>query len=603
MAACFCQAERGMSNNSSRSNSTHTEHQPLLGDHERRAVATLVKLFENDTRISFYDGEPLNALTVLARSDVHHLQVSAATAFSEISEYDVRPVTRQTIGPILYLLQSPYADVQQGASQALGNLASVPENKPLIVEMGGLELLVRQMLSPSTGAQINSVGCITNLAADEDNKLKIAKSGALVPLTRLARSSDLRVQRNATGALLNMTHRAELRKMLVSAGAIPVLVELLEANDEDTQYYAITAISNIAVDPDGRGELWDAELSLVPALLGVISSKKIRVQAQVALTLRNLASDERYQRTIVGHGGLDALVPLLQSSYTVLVVSAAACLRNLSIHPDNEAPIICAGLLPDMLDLVPQADTPELQCHAIATIRNLVANYSDKQAFIDAGLFDRFRMALTNRRADPQVLCELAAAFSVFVLNEQLWRPVVELGFCKLLFRLLKSGHMDTEYNTCLTLGSLAGKAQPEVFEELIHMWKGGLRDYLVRTLAREEYAATVRPLSVWLVMALLNSGRADIRQAIARDTEMVAAIETVGGVRVASSSCSASAMTSSSSWARLPAIFGSKPKATAPELDTDTATAVCDDDPQCDTQRMQSLARQIVGAIKDIAA
>ncbi|KAJ2341187.1 Vacuolar protein 8, partial [Coemansia sp. RSA 2618] len=58
----------------------NTEYQPLLGDRERQAVAALVKLFENDTRISFYDGEPLRALTVLARSDVHHLQLSAATA-------------------------------------------------------------------------------------------------------------------------------------------------------------------------------------------------------------------------------------------------------------------------------------------------------------------------------------------------------------------------------------------------------------------------------------------------------------------------------------------------------------------------------------------
>lgn len=82
----------------------------------------------------------------------------------------------------------------------------VGENKVLIVSLGGLSPLIRQMMSPNVEVQCNAVGCITNLATHEDNKAKIARSGALGPLTRLAKSRDPRVQRNATGALLNMTH-------------------------------------------------------------------------------------------------------------------------------------------------------------------------------------------------------------------------------------------------------------------------------------------------------------------------------------------------------------------------------------------------------------
>jgi hypothetical protein len=80
------------------------------------------------------------------------------------------------------------------------------QNKVLIVQLGGLTPLIRQMLSPNVEVQCNAVGCITNLATHEENKAKIARSGALGPLTRLAKSRDMRVQRNATGALLNMTH-------------------------------------------------------------------------------------------------------------------------------------------------------------------------------------------------------------------------------------------------------------------------------------------------------------------------------------------------------------------------------------------------------------
>ncbi|KAJ1736259.1 Vacuolar protein 8 [Coemansia biformis] len=602
--------------------SSSNEYQPLLGDRERHAVAALVKLFESDRQISFYDGEPLKALTVLAHSNVHHLQLSAATAFSEISEYDVRPVSRAALGPILYLLQSEYPDVQQGASLALGNLASVSENKRLVVEMGGLELLVRQMLSPSTDAQINSVGCITNLAADEASKLAIARSGALVPLTRLARSRDVRVQRNATGALLNMTHQAELRLLLVEAGAVAVLVDLLDAGDDETQYYTVTALSNIAVDAAGRGALWDAAQGLVGMLLLAIKAPKIRIQAQVALTLRNLASDERYQRSIVSHGGLDALVPLLQSSYTALVISAAACLRNISIHPSNEEPIVGAGLLPELMDLVAQADQPELQCHAIATVRNLAANSgTDKQVFVDAGLFDRLRMVLASKATHSSVLCEAAAVFSVLALSDQLWRPVVELDFCRLLVQLTHTRHMDTEYNACLAIGTLAGRGQPEVFEELLRVWRlpsGGLREFLARVLALPEYAASnVRPVAVWVVMALLNSGRADLKKAIGADEQLIAAIADIGQARAAPPPSSVSTATS---WALLPAIFGSGGKLAAADagadacadagadadvdgcpapsiLDGATAVDACRS-PAPDDQRMRLLARQIVAAV-----
>lgn len=86
------------------------------------------------------------------------------------------------------------------------------ENKVLIVGLGGLSPLIRQMMSPNVEVQCNAVGCITNLATHEENKAKIARSGALGPLTRLAKSKDPRVQRNATGALLNMTHSGWFEK-------------------------------------------------------------------------------------------------------------------------------------------------------------------------------------------------------------------------------------------------------------------------------------------------------------------------------------------------------------------------------------------------------
>ena len=142
---------------------------------------------------NFFAGQPLEALKTLSFSDNVDLQRSAALAFAEITEKEVRPVGRDTLDPILFLLGSHDTEVQRAASAALGNLAVNSEyrpkvshtlplwlrvsntdnliygriiaaNKLLIVKLGGLEPLIRQMLSPNVEVQCNAVGCVTNLA-------------------------------------------------------------------------------------------------------------------------------------------------------------------------------------------------------------------------------------------------------------------------------------------------------------------------------------------------------------------------------------------------------------------------------------------------------
>lgn len=75
------------------------------------------------TTTDFFDGSPLAALTILSFSDNVDLQRSAALAFAEITEKEVRPVGRDTLDPILFLLTSHDTEVQRAASAALGNLA------------------------------------------------------------------------------------------------------------------------------------------------------------------------------------------------------------------------------------------------------------------------------------------------------------------------------------------------------------------------------------------------------------------------------------------------------------------------------------------------
>lgn len=117
-------------------------YEPLLLENEREAVADLLQylestylltfrcltsptlpIFKDRTTTNFFTGSPLSALTTLSFSDNVDLQRSAALAFAEITEKEVRPVGRDTLDPILFLLSSHDTEVQRAASAALGNLA------------------------------------------------------------------------------------------------------------------------------------------------------------------------------------------------------------------------------------------------------------------------------------------------------------------------------------------------------------------------------------------------------------------------------------------------------------------------------------------------
>ncbi|KAI8974751.1 vacuolar protein 8 [Pilobolus umbonatus] len=502
-------------------------YEPLLQENERDAIAELLQYLENRNDTNFFEGKPLLALSTLAYSDNVDLQRSAALAFAEITEKDVRQVGRDTLNPILFLLQSHDVEVQRAASAALGNLAVNTENKLLIVKLGGLDQLIRQMGSPNVEVQCNAVGCITNLATHDENKTKIAKSDALRLLVELAKSKDQRVQRNATGALLNMTHTEENRQQLVNAGAIPVLISLLSSPDADVQYYCTTALSNIAVDVNNRKKLGQTDARLVQYLIALMGTHSLKVQCQAALALRNLASDDKYQLEIVKHKGLPPLLRLLKSSFLPLILSSVACIRNISIHPENESPIIDGGFVHPLIELLSYKDNEEIQCHAISTLRNLAASSErNKRAIVEAGAAERIKELIN--KVPPSVQTEMTAAIAVLALSEELKDRLLTMGMLDMLVKLTSSPNLEVEGNSAAAIGNLSSKAKD--YTPFVKAWtepEGGLQKFLIRFLSDQQDIA-FQHIGVWTVDQFLEGGDRRLSNLIAASDDIIQSIERI---------------------------------------------------------------------------
>ena len=133
---------------------------------------------------------------------------------------------------------------------------------------------------------------------------------------------------------------------------------------------------------------------------------------------------EKYQLEIVKADGLKPLLRLLHSSYLPLILSAAACVRNVSIHPANESPIIDNNFLQPLIELLSFDENEEVQCHAISTLRNLAASSErNKGAIVEAGAVERIKeLVLTVPLA---VQSEMTACVAVLALSGELYPAIL----------------------------------------------------------------------------------------------------------------------------------------------------------------------------------
>lgn len=339
------------------------------------------------------------------------------------------------------------------------------------------------------------------------------------------------------------------RQQLVNAGAIPVLVQLLSSQDVDVQYYCTTALSNIAVDAGNRKKLAQTEPRLVQSLVHLMDSSSPKVQCQAALALRNLASDEKYQLEIVRARGLPPILRLLQSTYLPLILSAVACIRNISIHPLNESPIIDAGFLKPLVELLGSTDNEEIQCHAISTLRNLAASSDRNKALVlDAGAVQKCKQLVLE--VPLSVQSEMTAAIAVLALSDELKTHLLNLGVFDVLIPLTDSESIEVQGNSAAALGNLSSKGNSLsvifVIDRLqlavgdysifVQNWTepgGGIHGYLARFLASGD--PTFQHIAIWTLLQLLESEDKKLVGLISKADDVIQMIKTISEKNVES--------------------------------------------------------------------
>lgn len=185
-------------------------------------------------------------------------------------------------------------------------------------------------------------------------------------------------------------------------------------------------------------------------------------------------------------------------------------MRNVSIHPQNESPIIESGFLQPLINLLSFKENEEVQCHAISTLRNLAASSEkNKLAIVKAGAVQSIKELLLE--VPMNVQSEMTACVAVLALSDELKGQLLEMGICEVLIPLTNSPSSEVQGNSAAALGNLSskdGRTATDDYSAFNDVWdkpEGGMHEYLHRFLSSAD--ATFQHIAVWTIVQLLESG------------------------------------------------------------------------------------------------
>lgn len=397
--------------------------------------------------------------------------------------------------------QKPYEhEVEKASAFALGLLAVKPEHQQLIVEAGGLPLLIDILKRHKSGHNSRAVtgvirraaDAITNLAHENSSvKTRVRMEDGIPPLVELLGLIDAKVQRAAAGALRTLAFKNdENKKQIVDCNALPALILMLRSEDAAIHYEAVGVIGNLVhSSPNIKRKVLDA--GALQPVIELLSSCCSESQREAALLLGQFAAtDSDCKIHIVQRGAVPPLIEMLQSPDVQLREMSAFALGRLAQEKHNQAGIAHSGGLVPLLRLL-DSRNGSLQHNAAFALYGLADNEDNVAAFIKVGALQKLQegefivqatkdcvaktlkrleekicdqKVLTHllylmRAGDKHVQRQVALAFAHLCSPEHQRTIFTDNNGLELLLGLLKSTSAKQQHDGAVALCKLAHKA------------------------------------------------------------------------------------------------------------------------------------------------
>lgn len=232
------------------------------------------------------------------RSSSPHESHAYASGEADFVATEDETLTRTHVQRLIIYAEGSDIELQRQVAELLANEAVIPEKRNMIVELGGMQLLL--------------------------------------PLAKSRIDTTESVQKLAAHAIANLSVEPANQALIAAQGGIPVLLKLLDECGPNVQRQAAKSLANLAVNTANKIAIREAGgIAVLVRRLGADTSDPVRVEAMAAVA--NLAVNDDNEAAVGAAGGLPAVVDALQSPSVELRTQAARALRNLSMRPENKS--------------------------------------------------------------------------------------------------------------------------------------------------------------------------------------------------------------------------------------------------------------------------
>ena len=151
------------------------------------------------------------------------------------------------IPPLITLLKKSSSEAQQHAACALWHLASLAENRAIVVEAGGIKPLISMLAADDdTHNELAAVILVRLSRGNSDVSVEIAEKSGVLPLVRLLSDGSRGSQQQAAGCLTELALVSRNRDIIANAGGIDSTTKLLSSTSVGTPEVAARLLAHLA---------------------------------------------------------------------------------------------------------------------------------------------------------------------------------------------------------------------------------------------------------------------------------------------------------------------------------------------------------------------
>ncbi|XP_077994549.1 armadillo repeat-containing protein 3-like isoform X2 [Glandiceps talaboti] len=308
------------------------EEDTLVHEFASLFLASMANEFTSKVQIFEQDGiEPLIRLLSDPDPDVQKNSVEAVCLM--LQDFQTKAAIRELNGiqPLLDLLKSEYPVIQEFALVSLARCTEDTENREVLRELGGLERLVEFIGTPEfNDLHVHALFVMSNCLEDTESMELIQSTGGLQKLLQFATESTLpEVQQNAAKAMTRAAKNSENRKIFHEQEAEKTLIQLLESDNVQVQAAAAQTIATMSENLLSKAAI--GELEGIGPLVKLLNSDNGEVREASSLALANLTTASSNNCTeVVEQKGVEPLINLLGDTKEGAQANGAVVLTNMA---------------------------------------------------------------------------------------------------------------------------------------------------------------------------------------------------------------------------------------------------------------------------------